>query len=351
MTNDVTISFPHKTLTPLGAGRPNRQSLSLLHDEINANAISVPSTRGTGTLGHLALTVSAAKYTQASGNSTVFVPPTHPGSDPVHLDAATPSEITETNRRFRSDTTTFEQYCITAAALKAQLIAAVPDTYIHELRIPGLGYATVTALDILDHLDDEYGDVSKQDLNNNMILLNTPWNPIQPIEALFAQIDLCVDFAKHADPIGDTTLVRSVQTNVENTGLFHDDIRDWDKLPAAEQTLKAFKTTFKKADKKRRLRQPTATTAGYHQAAAATTAPPGKRPPANPLVAPSFYCWSHGLSRNATHTSATCANPYPGHCKTATLANRQGGCPNIQNMRNERTVWKRPEPATPSAPR
>jgi hypothetical protein len=49
MTTDVTIIFPHKTLTPLAADRPNRQSLAFLHDKINAIAISVPSTRGTGT--------------------------------------------------------------------------------------------------------------------------------------------------------------------------------------------------------------------------------------------------------------------------------------------------------------
>jgi hypothetical protein len=345
MTTDITISFPHKALTPLAATRPNRQSLALLHDEINANAISVPSTRGTGTLGHLALTVNAKHYTDASGNGTIFVPPKHPGDDPVHLDKATPAEITETNRRFSANSKAFERYCVTAAALKAQLIAAVPDTYIHELRIPGLGYATVSALDILEHLDTEYGDVSKQDLNDNMLLLNKPWNPSQPIEDLFAQIDLCIEFAKHADPISETTLVRSVHTNVDNTGLFHDDIRDWDKLKPDEQTMKAFKTAFRHADKVRRLRTPSATAAGYHHAAAAIIAPAGARAPVDLTIAPSFYCWSHGLSRNSTHTSATCAKPHPGHCKTATLANRQGGCPNIQNMRSERTVWK--PPSTP----
>jgi hypothetical protein len=181
MTTDVTIKFQHKALTPLAASRPHRQSLALLHDVINANVISVPSTRGTGTLGHLALTVSSANYTDASGNGTVFVPPNHPGDDPLHLDKATPTEITETNRRFLASSSAFERYCVIAAALKAQLIAAVPDTFIHELRIPGLVNATVLALDILKHLDTKYGEVRKQDLNNNMTLLLNPWNPSQHI--------------------------------------------------------------------------------------------------------------------------------------------------------------------------
>jgi hypothetical protein len=60
--------------------------------------------------------------------------------------------------------------------------------------------------------------------------LNKRWNPSQPIKDILAQINLCFEFAKHADPISETTLVRSAQANVDNTGLFHDDIRDWHKL-------------------------------------------------------------------------------------------------------------------------
>jgi hypothetical protein len=105
MTTDVTISILHKTLTPLAASRPNRQSLALLHDEINVNAISVPSTRRTGTLGHLALTVTAANYTAAAGDGTVFVPPKHHGGDPLHLDKATPAEI---NQRIIANLKPFE---------------------------------------------------------------------------------------------------------------------------------------------------------------------------------------------------------------------------------------------------
>jgi hypothetical protein len=93
------------------------------------------------------------------------------------------------------------------------------------------------ALNILQHLDTEYGDVRKQDLKNNMILLNTKWNSSQPIEDLFAQIDRCIEFSKHADPISEITLARSAKINVDNTGLFHDDIRDWNKLKPSDQTM------------------------------------------------------------------------------------------------------------------
>jgi len=38
-----------------------------------------------------------------------------------------------------------------------------------------------------------------------------------------------------------------------------------------------------------------------------------------------FYCWTHGLGFNRTHTSTTCINPADGHCLTATATNMQVG--------------------------
>ena len=37
------------------------------------------------------------------------------------------------------------------------------------------------------------------------------------------------------------------------------------------------------------------------------------------------YCWTHGYSHNAAHTSATCSWPNEGHQVTATDTNRMGG--------------------------
>jgi hypothetical protein len=74
MTEHAPSSFPHEPLTALSSEQPNNLTLKLLHQELNANAISVPSIRGNGSLGHLALTVSAAAYTLAAGNNVQFIP-------------------------------------------------------------------------------------------------------------------------------------------------------------------------------------------------------------------------------------------------------------------------------------
>ena len=59
---------------------------------------------------------------------------------------------------------------------------------------------------------------------------------------------------------------------------------------------------------------------------------PGNRPPRPPLVAQGFlrgkpvsYCWTHGVTSNLRHTSATCRRKATGHQDEATFNDRKGG--------------------------
>jgi hypothetical protein len=40
---------------------------------------------------------------------------------------------------------------------------------------------------------------------------------------------------------------------------------------------------------------------------------------------PPSYCWTHGYTRNRSHTSHSCQQRAPGHQSSATCNNRQGG--------------------------
>jgi hypothetical protein len=53
----------------------------------------------------------------------------------------------------------------------------------------------------------------------------------------------------------------------------------------------------------------------------ATSAPPPTQFQINNL----YYCWTHGLSQQAQHTSATCNNKRDGHVDDATAYDRKGG--------------------------
>jgi hypothetical protein len=100
-------------------------------------------------------------------------------------------------------------------------------------------------------------------------------------------------------------------------------------------------------ENKERLRKLTAQTAGYHGAhLAGVVPPPPVRAPATavaatppwprpPVAAPAvivgdvkmYYCWTHGLGKSASHTSAGCENPAEGHKTNATIRHMIAGLP------------------------
>ncbi|KAI2513563.1 Reverse transcriptase (RNA-dependent DNA polymerase) [Fragilaria crotonensis] len=123
-----------------------------------------------------------------------------------------------------------------------------------------------------------------------------------------------------------------------------------------------YQSHFQKANKERP--QVDCVDSGYHGAHAAITTPPGPAPPLAAAAAaalpslttpppgpttttiadgqPFFYCWTHGLGTNRTHTSATCNRPGPGHQTTATTRHMMGG--NNTILRGVIPVASPPEP-------
>ena len=358
MSEIFNTIFPHPTLTPLSNTTPTGATLRILHQELNANAIAVPSTRGNGTLGHFALVTPAANYLLIA--TVPFVAPVHPGNAPVHQQNATGAQITEVNRQFTADGKEHTSYINTEAALKKQLLQAVPATFTQKLSHSELGYANITTLALLTHLDTTYGTIQEEDLERNLTELHKPWQIDQPIETLFHQLTICRTFAADTDPISEATAIRAGLTNLENTSSFTEAIREWRQRPIAERTLANFEIHFAQADIERK-RTLTTRSAGYHQAATvqhniqqkeneqanSATTTSKTAPPPTPIW---HYCWSHGLSRNAKHTGHNCERPAPGHRTEATITNMLGGCNTIRRGKGEREVYKKPTPRPTPAP-
>ena len=66
-----------------------------------------------------------------------------------------------------------------------------------------------------------------------------------------------------------------------------------------------------------------------------------RTPSSNSTAGQHFYCWSHGLSTNSEHTSATCTSPADGHQAAANLNDMMGGNTTIKRRRGERSVFRR----------
>jgi hypothetical protein len=79
-------------------------------------------------------------------------------------------------------------------AIKKLFIEAFDDA-LNALLDEVVGYANCTSLDILTHLLTYYAMIAPTELTQNYERLNTPYDPNQPIETLFQQIQDARAFA------------------------------------------------------------------------------------------------------------------------------------------------------------
>jgi hypothetical protein len=300
--------------------------------ELNTHAMAIPSQRGGGNHGHLALVMTDAEYLALT--QVAFDIPLHPGPTPAP--GATGPIITENNRRYAAAIVDFELYHKTDRELKALLLQAVPLPFIQQLRNIRFGFSQVLTADILEHLDITYGTVTSDDLKANINNMDAPWSGDRPLEDLWTQISEAVQYAEGHDNISDKQAVRSAEINLERSGLFTDDYKFWMNKPRAEQTFANIMIHFNTANKAR-LRTQTTINAGYSIVQPPVLQPKDTNAQQNKKEELSGwkYCWTHGVNRS--HNSHNCLYPKDKHVKTATIGNPKGGSTGITYPNRNRT--------------
>lgn len=349
MASSSKFNFPFDTLTPI-SGKPTNTTLQLLQRQLFTNARSVPSARGGGLHGHLAILLSDADYIARVG--VAFVIPIHPGPPPIA--AGTAAAISVALRAYTDALDDMVLYNNLRAALTAQILNAVNPSFLSALEDPDFGFGDVTPLAMLEHLRTEYGTMTPEELEQNRAALSEPWNFDDPIEDLWAKISNIQRVATlGALPIPDLTVITLTLAMIEKTGLLTTTTEKFRLRPTSEWTLGLFKAEFKLGNQER-IRRLTASDAGFHgahhtsvvtpppnTAAASTTALPSTST-ATPTQHVSveggklYYCWSHGLSPNRNHTSATCLHKADGHRDDATAFRMHGGNNTISTGRPRR---------------
>ena len=350
-TTDPASLFPHPELTPLPAdGKPDYASLKIIHQQLNANAMAVPSDLGGGNHGHLPLVIPAAQF-DAIPNTTPWIAPVHPGPNPVYPPTPTGPQIAAIDRRYKHDLEVFKCNGATEAILKRLLIAAVQDTYIKSLKDENFGYANVTTLTLLTHLDTTYGTVTADDLNDNIKRLTAEWNTMQPLEDLWHQITEARRYAHAHDPISEPAAIRAALINLETSGVFTEALREWRRRPVIEHNWANLLTHFNTADKERRRKSTTTGELGYANKTTHHKVDEEQNKentaPATGAKTTMFYCWTHGYGPSSNHTSKSCTHPQEGHRTDATVDNMLGGCCIIKRRKNEKAIYRRPQREVP----
>jgi hypothetical protein len=231
--------------------------------------------------------------------------------------------------------------------------------------------------------------IAPTELTQNYERLNTPYDPNQPIETLFQQIQDARAFAvAGGQSYGAAMIINVAYTLVFNTGLYPDACRAWQSRTTAAKTWAQFKIDVETAHKEFCLTNQTAQQSGFHSAnmmneqgrdnsmhetaeaiaqlATATASDHGtvatlattnaklanQLEAAHALIAQleseiatlkikikhvwqgqrptrttnnDSFCWSHGYQVSKSHTSATCNVRKTGHQENATRIDTMGG--------------------------
>jgi hypothetical protein len=209
---DVLESFPHPIL-PTVEGEPDYQTIHATRKFLQANSRAIDTHLDGCTLGHLGLIVSDAANSNiappTAEGPTFWVTPNAPGREPAETDG-TAAELSAARHLWEEDVQTYRTCTSVRQALKKQIIGVFEPMYLEILNDNMVGYANISARDMLDHLFDTYGNITAVDLEVNFEHMRRPWDTHQPVESLFKQIQDCADYSEAG---GRRRPNRSLSTN------------------------------------------------------------------------------------------------------------------------------------------
>jgi hypothetical protein len=195
---DVMASFPHPVI-PTVQGEPDYQTIHTTRKFLQANSRAIDTHLGGGTLGHLGLIISDASYVMISPTTDeqpeLWVTPNASGRAPETTDG-TAAQISAARHQWEEDVQTYWTCTSVQQALKKQIISMFEPLYLEILNDNMVGYAKISARGMLDHLFETYGNVTAVNLEINFEHMRQAWDPQQPVETLFKQIQDCADYSE-----------------------------------------------------------------------------------------------------------------------------------------------------------
>jgi hypothetical protein len=222
--DELIAGFLHSSL-PKVTGEPTFEDLNVIQRLLNTSAMSVASYEGGGRHGHLGIIMTNEEYLAVAVD--VFPIPNNPGPSAAVVAGMTAAVIAETTRLHKEATQVYRTYHNVDQAIKKLIIESFDDAYLNALSDKIVGYANCTSLQ-LTHILAYYAMTAPTELTQNYERLNALYNPNQPIETLFQQIQDARAFAvAGGQPYGAAMIVNVAYTLVFNTGLFPDACRAW----------------------------------------------------------------------------------------------------------------------------
>jgi hypothetical protein len=163
---------------------------------------------------------------------------------------------------------TYRTYTSVQQALKKQIITVFYPMYLDILSDDMVCFANITAREILDHLFMTNCNITAVDLEYNFEQMHGAWDPQQPVESLFKQIQDYADNSKAGGVIiGHPQQINVGYTICLATGHLMSACHRCNQNPSVEKTWAQFKTHFATSHRQHKQMQgESAATSGYHAA-------------------------------------------------------------------------------------
>jgi hypothetical protein len=122
----------------------------------------------------------------------------------------TAAQISAARHIWDEDVQTHRTYTSVQQALKKKICSVFEPMYMEVLNDNMVGFANVSARDMMGHLFGTYGNITAVDLEINFEHMRRAWDPQQPVEYLFKQIQDCANYSE----AGGVLIGRPQQINV-----------------------------------------------------------------------------------------------------------------------------------------
>jgi hypothetical protein len=143
-----------------------------------------------------------------------------------------------------------------ATGFEKKIISVFEPMYLDFLNDNMVGFTSISARDMLDHLFSTYGNTTAVDLEINFEHMRRAWDPQQPVESLFKKIQDCADYSEAGGVlIGYPQQINVGYANIFATGHFMSACSWWNEKPLAEKTWAQFKAHFSAAHRQHKQMQ------------------------------------------------------------------------------------------------
>jgi hypothetical protein len=203
--DELIVGLSYSSL-PKVTGEPIFEDLKVIRRLLNTNTMSVSSYAGGGRHGHLGIIMTNEEYIAITAD--VFPIPNNPGASAEVVAEMRAAVIAKMTRLHREATQVYRTTQNVDQAIKKLILKAFDNAYLNGLSDEVVGNANCTSLQLLTHLVTFYAMSAPTELKQNYERLNTPYDPNQPIETLFQQIQDTRAFAvADGQPYGNAMII------------------------------------------------------------------------------------------------------------------------------------------------